>query len=32
LQYHKAGTIILFIVLVINAMDFASARIRERMV
>ncbi len=32
LQYHKAGTIILFIVLVINAMDFASARIRERLV
>lgn len=32
LQYHKAGTIILFIVLVINAMDFASAKIRERMV
>jgi phosphonate transport system permease protein len=32
LQYHKAGTIILFIVLVINAMDLASARIRERMV
>ena len=32
LQYHKAGTVTLFIVLVINAMDFASARIRERMV
>ncbi|HET7375893.1 MAG TPA: phosphonate ABC transporter, permease protein PhnE [Anaerolineae bacterium] len=32
LQYHKAGVIILFIVLVINAMDLASAKIRERMV
>ncbi len=32
LQYHKAGTVTLFIVLVINAMDFASAKIRERMV
>jgi phosphonate transport system permease protein len=32
LQYHKAGTIILFIVIVINAMDFASAKIRERLV
>jgi phosphonate transport system permease protein len=32
LQYHKAGTVTLFIVLVIIAMDFASARIRERMV
>jgi phosphonate ABC transporter permease subunit PhnE len=32
LQYHKAGTVTLFIVLVIIAMDFASAKIRERMV
>ncbi|HZY43330.1 MAG TPA: phosphonate ABC transporter, permease protein PhnE, partial [Anaerolineae bacterium] len=32
LQYHKAGTVTLFIVLVIIALDFASAKIRERMV
>jgi phosphonate ABC transporter permease subunit PhnE len=32
LQYHKAGTIILAIVVVVAAMDFASAKIRERMV
>lgn len=32
LQYHKAGTVVLFIVVVVTAMDFASAKIRERMV
>lgn len=32
LQYHKAGTVILFIVVVVAAMDFASAKIRERFV
>lgn len=32
LQYHKAGAVILSIVLVVTAMDFASAKIRERLV
>jgi phosphonate ABC transporter permease subunit PhnE len=32
LQYHKAGTVVLFIVIVVAAMDFASAKIRERWV
>lgn len=32
LQYHKAGTVVLFIVIVVAIMDFASAKIRERMV
>jgi phosphonate transport system permease protein len=32
LQYHKAGTVVAVIVLVVTAMDFASAKIRERMV
>lgn len=32
LQYHKAGTVILFIVVVVAAMDFASAKIREQFV
>lgn len=32
LQYHKAGTVILFIVVVVAVMDFASAKIRERFV
>lgn len=32
LQYHKAGTVIVFIVVVVAAMDFASAKIRERYV
>ncbi len=32
LQYHKAGTVVLFIVVVVTVMDFASAKIRERMV
>lgn len=32
LQYHKAGTVVALIVIVVAAMDFASAKIRERMV
>lgn len=32
LQYHKAGTVVAFIVIVVALMDFASAKIRERMV
>jgi phosphonate ABC transporter permease subunit PhnE len=32
LQYHKAGTVILFIVIVVALMDFASAKIRELLV
>ena len=32
LQYHKAGAVILAIVVVVTAMDFASAKIRERLV
>ncbi len=32
LQYHKAGTVILAIVIVVTLMDFASAKIRERLV
>jgi len=32
LQYHKAGTVVLFIVVVVALMDFASAKIREKMV
>ncbi|MGB8645654.1 MAG: phosphonate ABC transporter, permease protein PhnE [Anaerolineae bacterium] len=32
LQYHKAGTAILFIVVVVTLMDFASARVRQRLV
>lgn len=32
LQYHKAGTIVAIIVIVVAAMDFASAKIREQMV
>lgn len=32
LQYHKAGTAVLLIVLVVTAMDFASARIRQKLV
>ncbi len=32
LQYHKAGTVVAMIVLVVTVMDFASAKIRERMV
>lgn len=32
LQYHKAGAVILSIVVVVTLMDFASARIRQRLV
>lgn len=32
LQYHKAGAVILAIVVVVTMMDFASARIRQRLV
>src|SRR5581483_3994329 len=32
LQYHKAGAVILAIVIVVTLMDFASAKIRERLV
>lgn len=32
LQYHKAGTVVLFIVVVVAMMDFASAKIRELLV
>jgi phosphonate ABC transporter permease subunit PhnE len=32
LQYHKAGTVVLFIVIVVAVMDFASARLREQLV
>ena len=32
LQYHKAGTVVAIIVIVVTVMDFASARIRARLV
>ncbi|MDD5371484.1 MAG: phosphonate ABC transporter, permease protein PhnE, partial [Anaerolineaceae bacterium] len=32
LQYHKAGTVILFIVVVVALMDFTSARLRQQLV
>ncbi len=32
LQYHKAGTVVALIVIVVAAMDFASAKIRQRLV
>jgi len=32
LQYHKAGTVVALIVIVVTAMDFASARIRQKLV
>jgi phosphonate transport system permease protein len=32
LQYHKAGTVVAMIVIVVTVMDFASAQIRERLV
>jgi len=32
LQYHKAGTVVLFIVVVVALMDFASARLREKLI
>jgi phosphonate transport system permease protein len=32
LQYHKAGTVVLFIVVVVALMDFTSAKLREKLV
>jgi phosphonate transport system permease protein len=32
LQYHKAGTVVAIIVIVVALMDFASARLREKLV
>jgi phosphonate ABC transporter permease subunit PhnE len=32
LQYHKAGTVVAFIVIVVVLMDFASARLREQLI
>jgi phosphonate ABC transporter permease subunit PhnE len=32
LQYHKAGTVVLFIITVVALMDFASSKIRELLV
>jgi phosphonate transport system permease protein len=32
LQYHKAGTVVLFIVVVVALMDFASSKVRELLV
>jgi len=32
LQYHKAGTIVAFIVIVVVLMDFTSARLREQLI
>ncbi|MCL4560720.1 MAG: phosphonate ABC transporter, permease protein PhnE [Chloroflexi bacterium] len=32
LQYHKAGTVVLFIVVVVALMDFASAKLRQVLV
>ncbi len=32
LQYHKAGTVVVLIVIVVAAMDFASAKIRRQLV
>ncbi len=32
LQYHKAGTVVLFIVIVVALMDFSSAKLREKLV
>jgi phosphonate ABC transporter permease subunit PhnE len=32
LQYHKAGTVVLFIVVVVAIMDFASAKLRQNLV
>lgn len=32
LQYHKAGTVVAFIVIVVAAMDFISARLRHELV
>jgi phosphonate ABC transporter permease subunit PhnE len=32
LQYHKAGTVVAFIVVVVALMDFASARLRQELI
>jgi phosphonate transport system permease protein len=32
LQYHKAGTVVLFIVIIVALMDFSSAKLREKLV
>ena len=32
LQYHRAGTVILFIVIIVALMDFASAKLRENLI
>jgi phosphonate transport system permease protein len=32
LQYHKAGTVVACIVIVVAVMDFASARIRQALI
>jgi phosphonate transport system permease protein len=32
LQYHKAGTVVAFIVIVVTLMDFSSAKLRENLV
>ena len=32
LQYHKAGTVVLYIVVVVTVMDYISAKIRERFI
>ncbi len=32
LQYHKAGTVVAFIVLVVAVMDFSSAKLREKLI
>jgi len=32
LQYHKAGTVVLAIVIIVAMMDFTSAKIREQLV
>jgi phosphonate transport system permease protein len=32
LQYHKAGTVVALIVIVVAAMDFASAKIRQKLI
>ena len=32
LQYHKAGTVVAAIVIVVSLMDFASARLRQSLV
>jgi len=32
LQYHKAGTVVVFIVIIVALMDFASARLRQELI